>query len=148
MSSLKNWFHLQATRRSESGRGGDIFIHIGGASGKETTCQAGDTRVLGSVLGLDRSSGRGPSNLSLPYSYCCTLNCDRITLSPLKNRIDTIRLFVWETLASDSPNYLCPPGHPGGLISQPPLQLDAAWCLSSGHWNVSRSEYITSSSGS
>ena len=64
--------------------GGDIFICIDGASGKETACQARDTRVLGSIPGLDRSPGGGPSNLSLPYSHRCTLNCDRITLSPLK----------------------------------------------------------------
>ena len=49
--------------------GGDIFMCISGTSGKETACQARDTRVLGSIPGLDRSPEGGPSNLSLPPLY-------------------------------------------------------------------------------
>ena len=41
---------------------------LGGSSGKESACNAGDTGDMGSISGLERSSGRGNGN---PLQYSC-----------------------------------------------------------------------------
>ena len=43
----------------------------GGSVGKETACNAGDTGYMGSVPGLERSSGGGHGN---PLQYSCLEN--------------------------------------------------------------------------
>ena len=56
-----------------------MFNHIlieylgfpGGTSGKESSCNAGDSRNAGLILGLGRSPGRGNGN---PLHYSCLEN--------------------------------------------------------------------------
>ena len=53
----------------ESYRGGEGFL--GGASGKEPTCQCRRLRDTGSIPGLGRFPGEGPGN---PLRYSCLEN--------------------------------------------------------------------------
>ena len=61
--------HLYSTKKRT------LEVHLagfpGGASGKESACNAGDTRDADSIPGLERSSGGGHGN---PLQYSCLEN--------------------------------------------------------------------------
>ena len=61
--------HLYSTKKRT------LEVHLagfpGGSVGKETACNAGDTGYMGSVPGLERSSGGGHGN---PLQYSCLEN--------------------------------------------------------------------------
>ena len=69
-----------------------IYSHVGGTSGKESACQAGDLRDTSSIPGSGRFPGEGHGN---PLQYSCLENpMDRHSLagySPLgRKESDTI----------------------------------------------------------
>jgi len=49
----------------------DLWGFPDGSVGKESSCNAGDTRDLGLILGLGRSPGKGNG---YPLQYCCLEN--------------------------------------------------------------------------
>ena len=96
---------------------------LGGVSGKETTCQAGESRDTGSIPGLGRSPPVKPTSVFLPGESHGQRSPEGYTHGIAKSRSQLKRLST-HTLSTRSEHQITDPGF--RATSLPPLQMAVA----------------------